>query len=219
MGDNPIIHKYSSKTKLLISENNYYIKKGMISGEKDLISISKTARREDHWTFFPEKECWAHIACEHKERYYKTGYVSMQINFDRLPLTKKIIAALGEKIIEYHIHPDIVVDHYLSCNPGNIEEYNFYKTLLIFPGEEDFLNALKNPDRKFRLATSLGITDYNLHSKDIFKKKNLLKIFKRNYPKWSPKRTLEGFLEEYVGKVKNELRECATIDFRPSRNL
>ncbi len=219
MGRNPIIQKYPSNRNLLINDSNYCINKSMAKGERDLIKISETAKREDHWTFFAEKEYWVHVAHEHKERYSKNGRLYMDTKFKTIPLSENIMEVLGKRIIEYHIHPDMVVNHYFSCKPECIEELEFCKPFLIFPSENDFLNSFHVPDREYGLATSLGITTYKMHSEKAFKRKSMSKILKKSYPERTPEKTLEDFLDEYVAKVKDELGDYATIDFRHKQKL
>ena len=208
------------RRKLFVADKDYHMLRKQRKGELDLVDISKTAKREDHWTYFHKASLWIHIAGEHNEEYNsKTGEVVMFVRSSYINLqTSDITEYLGGAATEYHTHPDDAVNYYFKCNPDNAQimaEYREHmKSFLIYPSEADLMTSLKFNDRTHKIATSLGITTYELKSEELFRKKALgVIMLKCKPPLIRHDKPFEEWLENYVNNMKEELGNYATLDF------
>ncbi len=211
------------RRKLFISEKLYLLSKKQNKGELDLTEIAAEAKREDHWTFFDKNDIWLHPGVNHSEEFDPlTGAVKMNVSFNPLDLNNEPVKDfLGSVATEYHIHADLVYYYYLQCNPeNNIGFHDYFKSVLIYPSNCDLKNTLVYPERTYKIASSLGITTYQLNSPDLFKTTNIEEIESLCQPDFLfSAKPLDEWLMEYVDNVKTELGNYATLDFCPKSKL
>jgi len=156
--------------ELFLSTEEYLMCKGTSEGELDMIKLAETADQEDHWTHFEDTGFWYHPQIMHKTRVdLETGIIGM--GYSTISIKKEAAKnmGLGEDIVEYHIHPDSFIDMFHQHNPPEKKlPRGFYKTkMLPYPNGADFKTTLNLPNREHRIATSLGITSYRIHTPDI----------------------------------------------------
>ncbi|MFH0752917.1 MAG: hypothetical protein V1914_04980 [archaeon] len=204
---------------LFETEKAYTLKRDQSDGEKDLIEICKTAKREYHWTYFKNTNLWLHSKCNHKEIFNpETGDVQMAVDY--LPISTD--TALGNELVEYHLHPDYFVDYYLQVNPKQqIVPNELFKHYLIYPSKADLINSFEDSDREYKLATSLGITTYQLHSKELFEQnKPLSKLLIGPHKLDITNITnFQNCLQTSVEKVNKTMQGHATIKFCPKDKI
>lgn len=205
------------REKLFIADKYYHILKEQREGELDLVNISRTAKREDHWTYFNKASFWIHPSGEHHEEHDpETGRVTMSVQTNYINLQNHDITKyLGDAATEYHIHPDEAVNYYFKCKPENdLGQGEYMKSFLMHPSRADLMNSLKFDDRTHKIATSLGITTYQLKSAELFEKRNLERMMVKCQPPFiGSDKPFDEWLGIYVNNMKDELGNYATLDF------
>lgn len=217
--DLTIYHYPIFRRKLFLSKNTYFLRRDQSKGERDLTEIAEKAKIEDHWTYFNDTNYWFHFDSPHHEEFLEDGRVIM--NKTPLLMDKSETAeVLGEDITEYHIHPDCVVEHIVAAKNEKRVNKLFFKSFLIFPSRDDFVNTVNHPDRTWKLATSLGITTYKLES-DNFTEEEYNNILDTSYQPTHlfDLSRFDDWLENYANTVSLAMKGRAAISFCPKSNL
>jgi len=194
-------------TEIKISDKHMHYRISKTEGEKMLIELAKTAKREDAWIYFLRDGTgeWIDIG-----RKFESGPFGGSIEWDTKYLNH--ILKKGDEITDYHIHPITVADSLFDeiNNSLHTPFPSDWKIAGWLPSPRDFLSnyytkeeltekgVKMNPSR---VVSSHAITIYDT---DVSKKINesLLTSVINKYTKQSGRQGLED-----LKRLKTELRQ------------
>lgn len=144
--------------KLTITPYPYYVRKSIIEGERDLVSLSQIAEYEQPFMFIEDFGVWryspqlAKVSCDSETK------ITMQTQ------QKILIRPDFESIVSYHLHP---LSATLLREPSK-ENLHTGFTGLAIPSIKDLIETLKTPQNyTSKIASPLGITEYEATSNSI----------------------------------------------------